>query len=367
MKSLGLALVVFAFLACRARADDTPLASDIAAAVAAQVARLQSSDPAVRMNAVEKLSNMGEEAAAAVPALVPLLGDEGKVPEPEEDDENHMAVVGEEAAQALRYLGPAGQTALLAALKDPRPAIRERAARGLGYGTKSDLSPIPGLLAAAGDPGAEVRAAAVEALGQFFSILGQAGHEAPEERGRLVEALRKALQDPEWPVRERAAMAFRSDHEDAAFQALVNGLQEEDPKVRRQAATDLWLYGDEHAVDPLLSALKDPVTVVRARAAEAVGRLPSKLDPRTVPALSALVHDPEATVRMSAVKALGETRDPSRARPLGAGGKGQGSRTGQPGGRRTGGYGHAQGGACNRRRAEEPRPVRTVFRRGWPS
>jgi HEAT repeat protein len=96
-------------------------------------------------------------------------------------------------------------------------------------------------------------------------------------------------------------------------QGLILALKNRDPKVQYDAAEALGDLGDNRAVEPLATALKnDEFSGVRWKAAEAL----SKLGSPAVPVLiGALRHDDD-DVRWKAAIALGEIGDPQAIGPL---------------------------------------------------
>jgi HEAT repeat protein len=96
-------------------------------------------------------------------------------------------------------------------------------------------------------------------------------------------------------------------------QGLILALKNRDPKIQYDAAEALGDLGDNRAVEPLATALKnDEFSGVRWKAAEAL----SKMGSPAVPALiGALRHDDD-DVRWKAAIALGEIGDPRAIEPL---------------------------------------------------
>jgi len=133
-------------------------------------AGLADPDPAVRLRSCQLAARY------PAPDLVPLLADE--------------PLVAETAAWALGERGEAGAVAALAAMATGHddPLCREAAVAALG--AIGDPAGLPAILVATGDRPA-VRRRAVIALAPF---------EGPE----VDEALRRALDDRDWQVRQAA-------------------------------------------------------------------------------------------------------------------------------------------------------------------
>ncbi|MGZ3480072.1 MAG: HEAT repeat domain-containing protein, partial [Myxococcaceae bacterium] len=196
--------------------------------------------------------------------------------------------------------------ALISALKDADPGVRQAAAESLGrIGDARAVEPLSGLL---GDGNVDVRRSAVEALGQL-------------DDAKAIPALSKATGDANPAVRREAAEALLSFDEPAATEALIKLLGDADPRVRVIAMEGLSHRGDRRALAPLAKLVKDPNVEVRARAVRALSRF---RDPAAQDALVTALKDENADVRTAAAAGLGEmelksappalleaTRDPS--------------------------------------------------------
>ncbi len=103
-----------------------------------------------------------------------------------------------------------------------------------------------------------------------------------------------------------------------AVAALIEALKDPDPTVRANAVESLPWVGGPHVNDPqvraavtksdlpaILAAVKDPEAVVRAKAASALAVV--NADAKTSSAsLADLLNDPSASVRLAAVRGLGD-------------------------------------------------------------
>ncbi len=143
------------------------------------------------------------------------------------------------------------------------------------------------------------RAAAANAIGEFMDPGG-------------TKFLLKAASDTSPLVRANVLTAIRRLNDPDGAPAVTAGLGDGDVSVRRVAvevATKLAGFKDVVSVAKLLS---DPDTVVRGKAADALGVFKAK---GSVAGLMALaVNDADEDVRVDAVNALGEIGDPA-ARP----------------------------------------------------
>lgn len=129
---------------------------------------------------------------------------------------------------------------------------------------------------------------------------------------------------------------------EACFRNLLEGLDDDDPKVRRLAVCGLAACGDARAIDSLIERLSDPDEDIRTRVAVALGKIG---DRRAAPALvgaasgddlrlrrvailalgeldagldvlAEALHDPDPAVRVRAAIAFGETHDVVAVAPL---------------------------------------------------
>ena len=140
--------------------------------------------------------------------------------------------------------------ALVRALEDPDPDVRQDALGALGQYGRTALEPIKALLSR--EKSATVRAAALGMLGQV------AGDEA-------APLLRRMLTSRDSRVRLAAVEALGRADETTAREALSVGLRDKEPAVRMAAVRTLALYVGEHAVkDALDQGLIDADEAARA-------------------------------------------------------------------------------------------------------
>lgn len=152
----------------------------------------------------------------------------------------------------------------------------------------------------------EVRQGAADALGRILRIQPRSP--------RVVEALIRALGDPDDHVRVAAGVALATEgvRAPSAIPGLIDALQDSlHPHTREHAAQILGAFGPSAhpAVPALTLALADSSDGVRSDAAAALGQI----GPAAASATQALVRlaaDPRPTVRRSAISALGRVAAP---------------------------------------------------------
>ena len=179
---------------------------------------------------------------------------------------NANSQVRELAVVALSELpvSPAKRVAALSrALQDNGSRVRRRAARALGDFGAHALLALPLLTAGLKDSDASVRRDCAGTLGR----LGPAAHAA-------APSLVALLGDPETRTRVVAAAALKRIGR-GVIPALISGLRHGDPDTRARCATLLGTTGtdDERAADALRAALDDRDFDVRDRAEAALESL----------------------------------------------------------------------------------------------
>ncbi len=186
--------------------------------------------------------------------------------------------------------------ALTGALEDDDASVRVAALKGLGQaGATAALLEIAASLS---DPEPEVRETAVGALSQL----------AASPRG-LVKHVEPLLSDPEPPVRAQAALALFCAANHARAKEILHAMAgDSSPKVRARAVQALGECGDESAFGLVMSALDDPLPVVRKAAGPAlVGVNPTAAMPHLIQHL----QDEDASVRRVLAESLGTIGAPA--------------------------------------------------------
>ena len=328
----------------------------------AQARRLHAFDPAERIEAVGKLSEMGREAESTIASLLGALNDS----DPRVRTRAAMAI-----SSILRAPdGPRAdevRAALTAALADPDPGARHAAAVALGRRQPDPKAILPALIEAAGDADPMVRAWAVSVLGPalddegvWSTVLGATRDRditvrelaikvlgrkpQPARLAAVREALAPALKEPNevnrgfaantlgryaqlvpWDVPEvydalsdpnpfvRRMVCESLPHRPGARPAvpiLVRSLGDLAPEVRRAAAWRLGLIGldAEVALIDLRRAIEDKEGTVRDAASEAVRRIESKANDFRTKLLPGALEDlasADPDVRRGAAEILG--------------------------------------------------------------
>src|SRR5450631_3297460 len=166
-----------------------------------------------------------------------------------------------------------------------------------GRGTSTaDAATVDALVKALKDPDAGVREAAAESLGRLADV-------------RALEGLTVAVNDSELRVRTAAVEALAQMQDPRSIPVFAKALKDSNVAVRLAAAEALAAMDDSpQTVEPLVSALSDGDVHVRLAAVQG---LAARKDKRALSALGSLAKDPSAEVRSAAVSALGELEDPS--------------------------------------------------------
>jgi HEAT repeat protein len=237
---------------------------------------------------------LGErDAREAVPHLLKALKD------PEE-------VVQSGAAKALSIIGDATVSQaiaeeLIANTQSENPLVRQYSAYVLGQRAAKGMKKIPGVVEAleaiAQDQDELVRVEAVYALYE----LG-----APSSMPIFIEG----LQDEDNRVRMHSATALGNIKTNEAAQALVAALEKEtDGDVRGMIALGLGKHGSDYAVAALLATLPREREPVRANIAIKLGDV--KIPTVTKALADLMLSDPSPRVRSNAAKSLLKIKDPT--------------------------------------------------------
>jgi HEAT repeat protein len=206
-----------------------------------------------------------------------------------------------------------GQLAEAEKLEDP----------GMGHPDFGLEETLPVLRSYAQDQDADVRTAAMDAMGSMANA-------------DAISIIKKHLNDPDAGVKQHAAEALAAAQA-ATPQAAANAKPTPAPKRgAKSGATpksdeapklaQIKKWSDETAIPQLIPLLGDPSSLVRAAAADKLGKLDYRATAMNgadheqnlseVPALIEALKDAHALVRAAAAEALGEIGDESAAAPL---------------------------------------------------
>lgn len=198
----------------------------------------------------------------------------------------------EALANLLDSPDPTAVDAVGQRLRDPETKVRSMALKVLQ--AIEDDRVLPYLLDGARDPSKEVRDAARDAL---------LGHSS----GSVVELLLRALK---FPTHRRAAADLLVQLGEVATDRLLTALKGTTPEMRR-AIGEILVASD--AVGRLMNDLSDRSPAKRLRAVEGIGAMGAI---EAVDALVSRLDDPDAEVRTTTAKVLGELGDPRAIEPL---------------------------------------------------
>jgi HEAT repeat protein len=286
-----------------------------APAVAALAAALkQQDDPALRKLAILALARVGKPA-------VPLLGGALADKDPS---------VRLQAVTALGRIGPDAVDTVVAAFRDEDVEVRQETARVLGTMDKNDKGVVPALVKALRDPAPAVRDQAglslqalrpdTEAvLNELTPLLDDKNLDARLAGIRLlaefgpsaVPRLTALLKDPEVAVWREASSTLEKlpAPVKVLFPALVPLLTDENVTARQNAVNILWRCGPQ-AVPHLLKALQDKAPTVRLAAVRSLDKVTA--DTKEIfPALVQALEDEHPAVRGSAAATLGRFGTPA--------------------------------------------------------
>lgn len=263
--------------------------------VTRQIERLRSPDPVERGYAALELGKLGAPAAAAVPALISILGDNARLEESRRSAGVTVAFrqglsPGRLAAEALGDIGDKRAVdPLILRLSHERRDLRRNAAYALGL--LGDDRAVKPLVALAGNKGedASLRGEAAEALGRI-------GHED------AIPALAGLFRDKtdDWFVRWKATAGLgMMDHQEA-IDTVIQALSDSHNYVRN-AAAHAPNVRVARAVEPLIKALSDEDYTIQIGAATALGQI---RDRRAISPLIAALKDGHKNARPDVLTAL---------------------------------------------------------------
>ena len=254
------------------------------------VARLNHSDPTERAWAAYQLGKLGSAASPAILQLIALLQDETSVVLSRYlgggYHSSNATTPGEEACQTLVKIGHNAVPALQQAVHDPKPVVRQLAAKSLGQ--IGELDSIAVLIPLLDDSDRQVRAIAALALGSYRH---------PQAAQLILEALPNAKPG----MRAGMVYALAQINDVLVVPVLIQRYPQEQVDVRAAIIFALGRLRDGEAIETLLQGLHDADEIVRANAANALGNY---YTPRTMNALITSLSDPSDRVREAALDTL---------------------------------------------------------------
>src|SRR5215471_650609 len=197
---------------------------------------------------------------------------------------------GAERIRAAHILGRLRERDAVPALIDALNESKEydfKVAAAESLGLIGDRRAEDALIRATQMPEPPVRSAAIRALGKLgdatvTETLFEAARDGdPSVRdaaasslsllGVSVERLSADARSPSWQIRAAAMTTLARLGDPRGLPVVVSGLNDRDENVRAEAARSLAAMGDRRALDPLIGALHDPSPDVRLEAAVAIG------------------------------------------------------------------------------------------------
>ena len=192
----------------------------------------------------------------------------------------------------------------LTALRDPDPATRMLAVRGL---REQDRAEYMRLLAAQlrDDPVPMVRGEIAKALGNYVIGL-EFGLLADDDAETLTAALRDAIEDVEETdeVRGNALESLGAWSDESTGEIISDLYEVGNPQLRLAAIRAMGRNAGEGWLDLLIYHFDDEDADMRAAAAEAAGQL--LLDEAVDPLVLLATEDKDDDVQVAAIRALGE-------------------------------------------------------------
>jgi HEAT repeat protein len=227
-----------------AASDEDSLPKD----VPSLVKLLGDKNPTLRGSAAHRLGELRGKAAAAVPALITLLDDDG-VWNPMPIMGHDRCEVWQDASYALQRIGRPAVPALMKATGHSDGRIRSRAAWALGEMRSPPKDVVPAMLCLLGDPDSSVRTSAIHALGRI-------GRDAAIAAAPLVRLLKN---DSDERVRQEVFASLPTVDSDGklAVPACIQSLKDKSPSICGLAAETLGSYGPraKSAVPALITML----------------------------------------------------------------------------------------------------------------
>jgi len=209
------------------------------------------------------------------------------------------------------------------ALDDKDIAVVRVAITALGKDDFPDMQTGERLCKIAGDPHSPLRGAATVALVKMWQEWCMTIPDPQPDPQRVPKLIRTALQDPDVAVRRAVVhavtdIAMFNDNPAKVLGLLGPSVKDADPEVRMTALDGVRYSTDPHAVDLLVTGVRDTDEKVVEKAWNCLSeyrmiRSGNTFYPAFVQALRPLLTDPAASLRINAVALLDENTDPAIA------------------------------------------------------
>ena len=260
-------------------------------ALPALIRAIEDSDKQVWSNALAAIAAIGPDAAEAIPQLVDAL-DSRKGTDYRQRDKSQKLM---RAAHALARIGDAARPALIGALKADDTGLRLGAAKALGGMGAHASDAIPALIENLGHADEDLRNEVIGTLG----LIG----------GDAVAPLAKSLSWPEPKIRIGSARALAEiglPASSAGPELLTRLAAEKEQDVRIAWLGVLPRFGlpQEKIVAPLMRAFREGDEQLRSAALNGL-LLIRPAENAAVPAIAAMLNDPQPAVVERAALALG--------------------------------------------------------------
>jgi HEAT repeat protein len=244
----------------------------------------------IRNPSAQGLIRVGRAAREAVPALIEIV----KAP---------TGNFGNEVYEALGRLDAPGLPSVVSLLDHEDRRLRNVGCQAVTALGPAAASAVPKLIPLLKDEDPGVRRAAVQALGR----IGTAARPA-------TEALVELARDKNDPIRLQSLMALESIRPDPRLvqPVAVEALKDRNVQIRIRGANLLFTVAPKHAdvLPTALDLLKQPAG--SAAAIELLGRM-GPAAAGGVPALTKMLADRNANVRLSVIYALGRIGPPAKS------------------------------------------------------
>jgi hypothetical protein len=175
---------------------------------------------------------------------------------------------------------------LITALRDNSPYVRREAAEALGNsGSPKVVKP---LIEALTDDDRYVREASAEALGHLGKV--------------AIPSLIQEISNSDWRIRVGILIALRVASDAVDLDPIIRILSDTSVYVRREAVKTLGRIGDKRIFPYLVEATNDPDAGVRLRAVRGVAKIGSGNEVALI--LQRCMQDPNSAVRLRAREEL---------------------------------------------------------------